>query len=57
MGKEEPMATSWVTITSPKKDDVATRDWMKSPKMVLNNGIEAMFLHYFIVLKNISYGL
>jgi hypothetical protein len=35
---------------------VATQDWMKSPKIVLNNGAETMFLHYFNVLKKLVMG-
>jgi len=31
------MATSWVTMINPKKDDVAAQDWMTSLDILLNN--------------------
>jgi hypothetical protein len=37
MGKEDPIATSWITMTNPIKDDVVAQDWMKSLEIVLNN--------------------
>jgi hypothetical protein len=32
------MATSWITMTSLEKDDVAAQDWMKCLEIMLNNG-------------------
>jgi hypothetical protein len=37
MGKEDPIATSWILMINPKKDDVIAQDWMKSLVIVLNN--------------------